>query len=101
MVYIGGTTLDIIQAEGLPPEKMSVLITIRVTAPICPRARSVEPDADTVHRPAVSEAGRGSLLVSKPGSFLPSAEGLLAGLRWPPAFILVIGAAAGYFGLLP
>jgi chromate transporter len=26
---------------------------------------------------------------------------LLAGLRWPPAFILVIGAAAGYFGLLP
>jgi chromate transporter len=26
---------------------------------------------------------------------------LLAGLRWHPAFILVIGAAAGYFGLLP
>jgi chromate transporter len=26
---------------------------------------------------------------------------LLAALRWPPVFILVIGAAAGYFGLLP
>jgi chromate transporter len=26
---------------------------------------------------------------------------LLAGLRWHPAFLLVIGAAAGYFGLLP
>jgi chromate transporter len=26
---------------------------------------------------------------------------LLAGLRWHPAFILAIGAAAGYFGLLP
>jgi chromate transporter len=26
---------------------------------------------------------------------------LLAGLRWHPAFILVIGTAAGYFGLLP
>ena len=26
---------------------------------------------------------------------------LLAGLRWHPAFILIIGAAAGYFGLLP
>ena len=26
---------------------------------------------------------------------------LLAGLRWHPAFILVIGAAVGYFGLLP
>ena len=26
---------------------------------------------------------------------------LLAGLRWHPAFVLVIGAAAGYFGLLP
>jgi chromate transporter len=26
---------------------------------------------------------------------------LLADLRWHPAFILVIGAAAGYFGLLP
>ena len=25
---------------------------------------------------------------------------LLAGLRWHPAFILAIGAAAGYFGLL-
>jgi chromate transporter len=26
---------------------------------------------------------------------------LLAGLRWPPVFMLVIGAAAGYHGLLP
>jgi hypothetical protein len=26
---------------------------------------------------------------------------LLAALRWPPVFILKIGAAAGYFGLLP
>jgi chromate transporter len=26
---------------------------------------------------------------------------LLAGLRWHPAFILAVGAAAGYFGLLP
>jgi chromate transporter len=27
--------------------------------------------------------------------------GLLAGLRWHPAFVLAIGVAAGYFGLLP
>src|ERR1035437_1122436 len=67
-------TIDIIQAEGLPPGKMSVFITIRVTAAICPRATPCQPDMDTVHRPPVSEASRGSLLVSKPGSFLRSAE---------------------------
>jgi chromate transporter len=26
---------------------------------------------------------------------------VLAGLRWPPVFILAVGAAVGYFGLLP
>ena|ERR1039458_3306419 len=75
MFHIVGGAIDIIQAEGLPPGKMSILITIRIAATICTRARPSQPDIDTLHRPPVSGASSGSLLASKPGSFLPSAEG--------------------------
>ena len=74
MFHIVGGAIDIIQAEGLPPGKMSILITIRIAATICTRARPSQPDIDTLHRPPVSGASSGSLLASKPGSFLPSAE---------------------------
>src|ERR1017187_1752862 len=74
MFHIVGGAIDIIQAEGLPPGKMSILITIRIAATICPWARPSRPDIDTLHRPPVSGACSGSLLASKPGSFLPSAE---------------------------
>src|ERR1035438_61963 len=75
MFHIVGGAIDIIQAEGLPPGKMSSFITIRIAATICTRARPAQPDIDTLHRPPVSGASSGSLLASKPGSFLPSAEG--------------------------
>src|ERR1017187_9546806 len=82
MFHIVGGAIDITQAEGLPPGKMSILITIRIAATICTRARPSQPDIDTLHRPPVSGASSGSLLASKPGSFLPSAEE--SSLRGPP-----------------
>jgi chromate transporter len=45
--------------------------------------------------------GRSALVSWHGYAFLALSFGLLAGLRWHPAFILAIGAAAGYFGLLP
>jgi chromate transporter len=45
--------------------------------------------------------GRGALLSWHGYALLALAFGLLAGLRWPPAIVLAVGAAAGYFGLLP
>jgi chromate transporter len=45
--------------------------------------------------------GRGALISWHGYALFALSFCLLAGLRWPPAFILVIGAAAGYFGLLP
>src|ERR1035441_7938561 len=74
MFHMWGGAIDIIQAEGLTPGKMSIFITIRIAATICTRARPSQPDIDTLHRPPVSGASSGSLLASKPGSFLPSAE---------------------------
>ena len=45
--------------------------------------------------------GRGALVSWHGYALFALSFCLLAGLRWHPAFILVIGAAAGYFGLLP
>jgi chromate transporter len=45
--------------------------------------------------------GRGALVSWHGYALFALSFGLLAGLRWHPAFILAIGAAAGYFGLLP
>jgi len=45
--------------------------------------------------------GRGALISWHGYALFALSFCLLAGLRWHPAFILVIGAAAGYFGLLP
>jgi chromate transporter len=45
--------------------------------------------------------GRGALISWHGYALFAVSFCLLAGLRWHPAFILVIGAAAGYFGLLP
>jgi hypothetical protein len=66
-----GASINIIQAEGSPPAQMSILIAIRVTAAICPS----QPDLDTLQSASCFWASRGSLLVSKPGAFLPSSEG--------------------------
>jgi hypothetical protein len=57
-------TGNIIQAEGLPLGKMSIFTAIRITAAMRPRARPSLPDMDTLHRPSVSGASRGLLLVS-------------------------------------
>ena len=73
-------TVNIIQAEGLPPGKMSIFTAIRVSVAMCLRARRSRPDMDTVHRPPVSGASRRLLLVSKRESFFTSAEGQ-GGLR--------------------
>src|SRR5450759_3474182 len=62
----------IIRAEGVPPGKIIVFITIRLTAAICPRARPSQPNIGTLHQPPASGASGGSLLASKPGSFLAS-----------------------------
>ena len=70
-----GETVNIIRAEGVLCGKMIVFIAMRGAAATCPRARPSEPEIDTLHRPAVSGASSGSLLVSKPGSFPASAEG--------------------------
>jgi hypothetical protein len=59
MFRIGGATIDIIQAEGLPSGKSSIFITIRVNAAIFPAARAFQPDMRILHRPPVSGAGRG------------------------------------------
>jgi len=53
---------------------MIVFIAMRVVAAICPRARSSQPSPGTLHQRPVSGASGGSLLASKPGSFLASAE---------------------------
>ena len=45
--------------------------------------------------------GRGALISWHGFALLALSISLLAGLRWHPAFVLAIGAAAGYFGLLP
>jgi len=45
--------------------------------------------------------GRGALVWWHGYALLAVAFGLLAGWRWPPVLVLVLGAAAGYFGLLP
>jgi chromate transporter len=45
--------------------------------------------------------GRGALLSWHGIALFALSFSLLAGLRWHPAFVLAIGAAAGYFGLLP
>jgi chromate transporter len=45
--------------------------------------------------------GRGALVSWHGYALLALSLCLLAGLRWHPAFILALGAAAGYFGLLP
>jgi hypothetical protein len=57
--HIGGATIDIIQAEGLPSGKVSIFITIRVNAAICPQARASQPDKRTLHRPPVVGEDRG------------------------------------------
>jgi chromate transporter len=45
--------------------------------------------------------GRGALVSWHGYAIFALSFGLLAGLRWRPALILAMGAAAGYFGLLP
>jgi chromate transporter len=45
--------------------------------------------------------GRNALISWHGYALLAVSFCLLAGLRWPPVLILAIGAAAGYFGLLP
>jgi chromate transporter len=45
--------------------------------------------------------GRGALISWHGYVLLVLAFALLAVLRWHPAFVLAIGAAAGYFGMLP
>ncbi len=45
--------------------------------------------------------GRSALVSWHGYALLAISFSLLAGLRWHPAFVLAIGAAAGYFGLLP
>jgi chromate transport protein ChrA len=45
--------------------------------------------------------GRGALISWHGYALLVLAFALLAVLRWHPAFVLAIGAVAGYFGLLP
>jgi chromate transporter len=45
--------------------------------------------------------GRSALISWHGYALLALSFSLLAGLRWHPAFVLAIGAAAGYFGLLP
>ena len=67
--YLIDTYLDFIQAEGLPPGKMSIFITIGIAAAICPRARPSQPDIDTLHRPPVSGASSGHFWRANLGHF--------------------------------
>jgi len=50
---------------------------------------------------AALELGRGALTSWHGYALCALSFGLLAGLRWHPAIILVIGASAGYLGALP
>ena len=45
--------------------------------------------------------GRNALLSARGYVFFALSLALLARFRWPPVFVLIIGAASGYFGLLP
>jgi chromate transporter len=45
--------------------------------------------------------GRSALVSSRGYALFALSLALLAGFRWHPAFVLIIGAASGYFGLLP
>jgi hypothetical protein len=67
---------------------MSVFITIRIGAAICPRARPSQPDMDTLHRPPVSGASSGSLLASKPGSYVEHRIMLSSGKQPIPSGVL-------------
>src|SRR5438309_1089825 len=53
---------------------MTIFITMRVAAAICPRARPSEPKMGTLHQPPAFGASSGSFLASKPGIFLARAE---------------------------
>lgn len=70
-----GASIDIIKAEGSPPAQMSIFIAIRVIAAIRLRARTSQPDMDTLHRSPVSATNWGSRLVTTPQSVLPTTEG--------------------------
>jgi hypothetical protein len=60
--------------KALPSGKLIVFITMRATARICPWARASQPDLRTRPHLPVPRSGAGSLLASKPGLFLASAE---------------------------
>ena len=71
--YMGGTII-IIRAEGVPPGKMIVFITMRIAGAICPRARTFQPNPGSLRQFPGFGTRSGSLLAGKPGSFLASAE---------------------------
>jgi hypothetical protein len=67
--YMGGTII-IIRAEGVPPGKMIVFITMRIAGAICPRARTFQPNPGTLRQFPGFGTSSGSLLASKPGSYV-------------------------------
>ena len=76
-----GGTINIIRAEGASPGKMIVFIALRVVSAICPRARSSQPSPGTLRQHPVSGASGGSLMASKPGSYVEHRIMLSQGLR--------------------
>src|SRR5450759_4354086 len=78
MCDIGGRVGIIIRAAFLPPGKIIIVITMRVAAAICPRARPSERKMGTLHHPPTFGASSGSFLASKRGLFLASAEAPLS-----------------------
>ena len=50
MFHIVGRASDIIEAEGLPPGKVSTFITMRISAAICHRLLPSQADIVTARR---------------------------------------------------
>ena len=71
---IGGRAGDIIRIACLPLGKLNHSMTMRATVVICPRARCFAAETGIQRHLTAFSAFSGSVLVSKPGSFFPSAE---------------------------
>jgi hypothetical protein len=77
-----GATIDIIRAEGVPSGKMIVFFVMRAAGLMCPCARPRQPNPGTPPQLPGFGDSSGSLLASKVGSFLASAE--VNAVAWIP-----------------